>query len=441
MYKVFAIGILILSLAQCGVLHGQESSKSPLRSGRLVAQLRDRMNEQIRELPPANQKQVFQLYEARYKQMYTVEKDDAVLQAIHELANLYWANGVSKEKAVDLQRFVISSSERDATIAKSWRQLGMMNWGEVGSEVAFNNAVVHGEKAGMSAEFVASSLTHQASIEFLSLQKPDAATSTLSQIFSNKKLIENASEETILLAANYVMDLVARNGRNPSLDSLLKDAAQYLERVTSSSEKMALALEKIIIIDMESGESKLDLVIQRLEKLFSHESTREKWERVRFGIELLLVKYARGHEKRFNEDFVDVLKTSEEVFDAINDVKNWEKSGLSKADAFREVAVVQSLAYSSLGKTKEIEEIRNELRDSQFKRSRFIPHVPDYLNKEKFVLLLKKTHMQLTDEKKVAIPIQSMPEFSLFQNEKEEGDATRNTPTPPVLPALRNQKK
>ena len=264
MYKVFAIGILILSLAQCGVLHGQESSKFPLRSGRLVAQLRDRMNEQIRELPPANQKQVFQLYEARYKQMYTVEKDDAVLQAIHELANLYWANGVSKEKAVDLQRFVISSSERDATIAKSWRQLGMMNWGEVGSEVAFNNAVVHGEKAGMSAEFVASSLTHQASIEFLSLQKPDAATSTLSQIFSNKKLIENASEETILLAANYVMDLVARNGRNPSLDSLLKDAAQYLERVTSSSEKMALAWEKIIIIDMESGESKLDLVIQRL---------------------------------------------------------------------------------------------------------------------------------------------------------------------------------
>ena len=136
-----------------------------------------------------------------------------------------------------------------------------------------------------------------------------------------------------------------------------------------------------------------------------------------------------------------MLKTSEEVFDAINDVKNWEKSGLSKADAFREVAVVQSLAYSSLGKTKEIEEIRNELRDSQFKRSRFIPHVPDYLNKEKFVLLLKKTHMQLTDEKKVAIPIQSMPEFSLFQKEKEEGDATRNTPTPPVLPALRNQKK
>ena len=149
--------------------------------------------------------------------MYTVEKDDAVLQAIHELANLYWANGVSKEKAVDLQRFVISSSERDATIAKSWHQLGMMNWGEVGSEVAFNNAVVHGEKAGMSAEFVASSLTHQASIEFLSLQNADAATSTLSQIFSNKKLIENASEETILLAANYVMDLVAKNGRNPSL--------------------------------------------------------------------------------------------------------------------------------------------------------------------------------------------------------------------------------
>ena len=367
----------------------------PITSGRIVARLNDLMNEQIRSLPAKDQEKVFRLYESRFKQLYADEKDDVSLRAIHDLANLLWSNGVNIEKARELQRFVIAESENDSTVAKAWHQIGVMGWGEDGSASAFKNAARLGQRGGMSSEFVASNLTHQASIELLIQRKPEVANVTLLEIFTDDEIVSKASSETILIAANYVLDMADSDVDAPSYELLLDKANRYLDNSTSDSEKMTIALGKMIQLDMKAGQSKLGSAIERLKTLFRRKSISKSWVRVKVGLELLLLQYANASEIDDAERFAEILEVSKEVFTAIEEVEDWEKASFSKPNSFVETTVVQALVYQHLDKVKRIAVLRTELRDPKFNNLRFQPYVPRYLARQKYMQLLTDTHKAL----------------------------------------------